>query len=348
MEGGVTYDDFNGQAQFAADMTNMLGDDVYKSAIVERINNTVSDFVLSLMNIEGTNIDRIADLLRKAKAITIHYLECAIHSDNCTGLMVDIVEIVSELGVSCSTALFNRNDFTVDVYDLNELVCKVPAAEHFSVIDGLNALPTNESWRTESADEIWGDMLNEIGSACQNAGGGLAEPGTFHGNMIEVAKFGGPIQWARVFVARDGQRGIIVVAACRQLTDSFGAVDETDIHDRYKFADQWGLAPKAVRRELDKGVLRMQSYLRLSLKEMGFEIDYRTPCGALGDYDPPLGPFLDKAIFRAGNKISRWHRSLCAKIAKTSACSGNRSKHENLKHIEAVRMDALLGDLVSE
>ena len=319
---GVFSESFDGFGEtFIADTMDLLGHAGYEAELTESMKEDGLCELKRLVDDEGGNLEAIADILQKAKAVTIRHLAADSSTVNIEDELQAVLEAAHALGVEGGCARFDHKNLAVEIMDdaqdlWGSPLLIIPATADFDAIDGLRNFPQYTEWSINQQDQVWGDFLHMLqGTAC--AVGGLhVTYGKVDKEMWIAAHFGGPYNWLNIYVKQwEGYHWIIGVAPHESVRDALIDLDENYVD---RFIEQWSLRPNIVRKELDKGVQLMLEVLRLRAKACGFEPKYRTSGYTTNSYTLPEGQRLTRAMEKAIARLQKWDLSLTAKIKKAN------------------------------
>jgi hypothetical protein len=322
---GVFCESFDGFGEtFIADTMDLLGHTGYEAELIERMKEDGLSELKRLADDDGSNLEAIADLLQKAKAVTIRHLSADSSTVNNEDVLQAVLEAAHDLGVEGDCARFDHKKLAVEIVDdaqdlWGSPLLSIPATADFGVIDGLRNFPQYTEWSINQKDQVWDDFLYMLKDTASEVGGLHAAGWKEEKEMWITAEFGGPYNWLNIYVKQwEGYHWIIGVAPQESVRDALMELDESDKYDVDRFIDQWSLRPNVMRNELDKGVQLMLSALRLRAKACGFEPKYRTSGYTTDSYTLPEGQHLTRTLEKAIARLQKWNLSLAAKIEKAN------------------------------
>ena len=322
---GVFSESFDGFGEtFIADTMDLLGNAGYEAELIEHMNEDGLSELKRLADNEGSELEAIADLLQKAKAVTIRYLSAESSTANSDDELQAVLEAARVLGIEGNCAQFNHKKLVVEIRDdaqdpWESPLLNIPATADFDAIESLRDFPQYTQWSVNQQGLVWDDFLYMLQDTASEVGGYPIMGRKVEKEMRIAAEFGGPYNWLNIYATQwEGYHWIIGVAPHESVRDALMELDERYRDDVDRFIDQWSLRPSAMRKELDKGVQLMLDALRLRAKACGFEPKYRTSGYTSDSYTLPEGRHLTRALEKAMVRLQKWDLSLATKIKKAN------------------------------
>ncbi|MEB8488206.1 MULTISPECIES: hypothetical protein [Acidithiobacillus] len=314
---GVFSESFDGFGEtFIADTMDLLGHAGYEAELTESMKEDGLCELKRLVDDEGGNLEAIADILQKAKAVTIRHLAADSSTVNIEDELQAVLEAAHALGVEGGCARFDHKNLAVEIMDdaqdlWGSPLLIIPATADFDAIDGLRNFPQYTEWSINQRDQVWDDFIYMLQDTACAVGGLSVTSRKTDKEMLIAADFGGPYNWLNIYAKQwEGYHWIIGVAPNESVRDALMELDENDKDDVDRFIDQWSLRPNIVRKELDKGVQLMLEALRLRAKACDFEPKYRTSGYTTNSYTLPEGQRLTRAMEKAIARLQKWDLSL--------------------------------------
>lgn len=320
---GVFSESFDGFGEtFIADTMDLLGHAGYEAELIEHMKEDGLSELKRLTDDDGSNLEAIADLLQKAKAVTIRHLSADSSTVNDEDVLQAVLEAAHDLGVEGDCARFDHKKLAVGIVDdaqdlWGSPLLNIPAAADFAVIGGLRDFPQYAEWSENQQSMVWDDFIYMLQDTASAVGGHSVASRKTDQEMWITAEFGGSYNWLNIYVKQwAGYHWIIGVAPHERVRDALTELDESDKNDADRFIDQWSLRPNVMRNELDKGVKLMLDALRLRAKACGFKPRFRTSGYTTDSYTLPEGRHLTRALEKAIARLQKWDLSLVTKIEK--------------------------------